>query len=245
MNVDFEELAFSMTPIGELSLRRRRELSLDVEVFEVKLGDEFLMSSLFTAGEIALADLGLRGLGDEPLDIVVGGLGLGYTAAAVLEHAQVQSLLVVEALPEVIAWHRAGLVPLGSTIAGDPRCRLVEGDFFARVDAAGIDAGDPSRRFHAIFVDIDHSPGHVLHPSHRAFYAPAGLRRLAAHLLPGGVFALWSNDPPDEAFRTALADAFDAASAHVVTFHNPLQDRDAANTVYVARKGPGDRAQAR
>ena len=55
----FEELDYRATPIGELSLRRRRELSLDVEVYEIKLGDEFLMSSLFTASEIALARLGL------------------------------------------------------------------------------------------------------------------------------------------------------------------------------------------
>ena len=237
-NVDFEELAFSVTPLGELSLRRRTELSLGLEVFEVKLGDEFLMSSLFTAGEIALADLGLRDLGEGPLDVVVGGLGLGFTAAAVLAHPQVRSLLVVEALSEVIGWHRAGRVPLGEAIAGDARCRLAHGDFFARVDAGALDADAPSRRFHAILLDIDHSPQHVLSPGHRAFYGPAGLQRLRAQLHPGGAFALWSNDPPDDAFRGVLAGVFDAAVAHVVTFPNPLQDRDAANTVYVARTAP-------
>ena len=63
MSIDFEELAYRRTPLGDLSLRRRTELTLGVEVYEVKLGDEFLMSSLFTAGEIALAELGLAGLG--------------------------------------------------------------------------------------------------------------------------------------------------------------------------------------
>ena len=84
MSVDFEELAFRAAPLGELSLRRRMHLALGVEVYEVKLGDEFLMSSLFTAGEIALAELALNDLGSGPLDVVVGGLGLGYTAHAVL-----------------------------------------------------------------------------------------------------------------------------------------------------------------
>ncbi|WP_404381485.1 hypothetical protein [Caenispirillum salinarum] len=52
----FEELDYQPTPIGALSLRRRRELTLDVDVFEIKLGDEFLMSSLFmVSGDRACA----------------------------------------------------------------------------------------------------------------------------------------------------------------------------------------------
>jgi spermidine synthase len=235
VNIVFEELAFQRTPLGELSLRRRTEPALGVEVYEVKLGEEFLMSSLFTEGEVALAELGLAELGDAPLDVVVGGLGLGYTAWAVLDHSAVRSLLVVEALADVIAWHRQGLVPLGADLSADPRADLIHGDFFALVDSPGIDSREPGRRFHAILVDIDHSPRHVLHPSHAALYRTDGLRRLAGHLLPGGVFALWSNDPPDESFQASLAEVFAGCEARVVRFHNPLQSRDAANTVYVAR----------
>jgi hypothetical protein len=55
----FEELDFRPTPMGDLSLRRRRVLSLGTQVYEVKLGDEFLMSSMFTVGEQALSELGL------------------------------------------------------------------------------------------------------------------------------------------------------------------------------------------
>ena len=55
----FEELDYRPTPIGTLSLRRRRDLTLDIDVFEIKLGEDFLMSSLFTASEVALARLGL------------------------------------------------------------------------------------------------------------------------------------------------------------------------------------------
>jgi spermidine synthase len=236
MSVDFEELAYCRTPLGDLSLRRRTELTLGVEVYEVKLRDEFLMSSMFTAGEAALAELGLAGLGAGPIDVVVGGLGLGYTARAVLNHPGVRSVLVVEALPEVIDWHRRGLVPLGAELISDPRVELIQGDFFALADSPSIDSRAPGRRFHAILVDIDHSPRHVLHPSHGALYGPDGLCRLAAHLCPGGVFGLWSNDPPDEAFRASLAEVFATCAAHIVRFHNPLQNRDAANTVYVARR---------
>jgi hypothetical protein len=74
MSLYFEELDYRPTPIGALSLRRRRELSLGVDVFEIKLGDEYLMSSLFTASEIALARLGLAESSGADLDVVVAAL---------------------------------------------------------------------------------------------------------------------------------------------------------------------------
>jgi spermidine synthase len=241
MSRDFEELDFRPTPLGELTLRRRRVLSLGgVEVFEVKLGDAFLMSSLFHEVEVALADLGLGALDAGAWDVVVGGLGLGYTAVAALDHASVQSLLVVDALDAVIDWHRRGLVPLGAKLTGDPRCRLVHGDFFALAGSeAGFDPSQIARRFHAVLLDIDHSPRNLLHPRHAAFYEPDGLRALAANLHPGGVFALWSDDPPDDTFLGALNAVFTTAQAHIVKFANPLLDRESASTVYVARKALG------
>jgi len=238
MSAYFEELDYCPTPIGALTLRRRRELRLNVDVFEIKLGDESLMSSLFTASEIALARLGLTELGDGgPLDVVVGGLGLGYTANAVLANADVRSLIVVEALAPVIEWHEKGLLPLGRTLTSDPRCRLLRGDFFAlAASEAGFDADAPGRQFDAILVDIDHSPDALLDARSASFYQPDGLRRLAAHLRPEGVFGLWSNALPDDAFTARLGSAFAAARAEPVTFHNPLQDQPFTQTVYLARK---------
>jgi spermidine synthase len=236
MSARFEEIDWRPTAKGDISLRRRRDPSLGIDVYEIKLGDEFLMSSLFTEGEIALAQLGLRKLPDTGLDVVVGGLGLGYTAQAVLEDPRVRTLAVVEALGEVIEWHERELLPLGPVLTSDPRCHLVHGDFFALSGTTlGLDPEAPDRQFHAILVDIDHSPRHVLHPDHSAFYERAGMRRLAGHLRPGGVFALWSNDPPDEAFNAVLAETFAESEAHIVAFHNHLQDREGANTIYVAR----------
>jgi spermidine synthase len=237
MSVNFEELDFRPTPMGVLSLRRRRQLSTGIDIFEIKLGDEFLMSSAFTTAEIALARLGLAALDRTDLDVVVGGLGLGYTALTVLEDARVRSLVVVDALAEVIEWHEQGLLPLGKQLTADPRCRLVNGDFFAMSDSAdGFDSLFPGRRFDAVLVDIDHSPRNLLHPRHAALYTREGLARLGEHLNPGGVFALWSNDPPDDAFQRVLADAFATSVAHVVTFDNALGEHDASNTVYIGVK---------
>ena len=237
MSVYFEELDFRPTPMGVLSLRRRRQLSSGIDIYEIKLGDEFLMSSAFTVAEIALARLGLAALARTGLDVVVGGLGLGYTAQAVLENERVRSLIVVDVLAEVIEWHQQGLLPLGKQLTGDPRCRLINGDFFAMSHSAeGFDSRMPGRRFDAVLVDIDHSPQNLLHPRHAALYQPEGLERLAEHLRPGGVFGLWSNDPPDPQFERALAGAFARSAAHVVTFDNLRGDHAASNTVYVGVK---------
>jgi spermidine synthase len=235
----FQELDWRATPLGELVLRRRMDSTVDKEVYEVKLDDDFLMSSLFTVAEVEMARLALAGLPGTALDVIVGGLGLGYTARTVLENPNVHSLAVIEALDVVIEWHRRGLIPAGEQLASDPRCTLVHGDFFAMLRSpSGFDPAAAGRRFHAVIVDIDHSPRHLLHPGHADFYEPAGLRRLADRLHPGGVFALWSNDPPDEAFTAVLAQGFAEARAEIVSFDNPLQGREATNTVYLATAPP-------
>jgi spermidine synthase len=235
MSARFSELDCRPTPMGELVLRRRRTPGSEVDIYEVKLGDDFLMSSMFTVAEEEMARLALGEVAGTDLDVLVGGLGLGYTARTVLEDARVGRLVVVEALAEVIDWHHRDLVPAASALTSDARCTLVHGDFFGLLRSPeGFDASEPGRRFDAIVVDIDHSPRHVLDPAHAAFYGPDGVARVAERLRPGGVFALWSNDPPDDAFTAVLADVFARVEPHVVRFANPLQDREATNTVYVA-----------
>ncbi len=119
MSRAFEEIDHQTTPLGDISLRRRLEPFLQVDVWEVKLGDEFLMSSLFTASEEAVATLGLAACEGDALDVVVGGLGLGYTAVTALADDRVARLQVIEVLGEVIGWHRDGLVPLGTQLVDD------------------------------------------------------------------------------------------------------------------------------
>lgn len=230
----FEELDRRPTPMGEISLRRRLEPTLQVDVYEAMLGEEHLMSSLFTAAEIALADLVLPEVTAPVIDVVVGGLGLGYTAVAALGDARVRSLHVVEALGEVIGWHQQHLLPAAASLVDDPRCHLVQADFFATVATGGPFGPAAPDRVHAVLLDVDHTPHHLLHPSHAPFYTAEGLGRLAERLHPGGVFGLWSDDPPDDGFVAVAEEVFARCTPHVVTFPNHHTGRDAANTVYVA-----------
>lgn len=236
MAARLEFLDAQQTPMGVISLRRRHDPVSDQVVYEAKLDDEFLMSSLFTAAEEEVARLALDELDGDELDVVVGGLGLGYTAHTVLADPRVRSLIVVDALGQVIDWHERHLLPLGQPLTSDPRCRLVQGDFFALAAGAGFDAAGPLRQFDAVIVDIDHSPRELLHPSHAGFYEPTGIQRLVEHLRPGGVFSLWSNDPPDAEYEAELATAFVDVRAKVVRFDSALQGREATNTVYIARR---------
>ncbi len=232
----FEELDYQITELGELVLRRRSVLAKPgAVVYEVRLGGDFLMSSMVRGSELALADLGLTAWGAAPARVLMGGLGLGYSAHAALAHGCVEALEVVEFLEPVLAWHRRGLVPLGPALCGDSRVRLTQGDFFERVLSVDPPGGD--ERWHVILVDIDHSPRHLLSAGHGRVYSESGLLRIAARLEPGGVFALWSCEGPDEEFLARLAPAFRDAEAHPIEFYNPMIDEDEVNTIYVARRG--------
>ena len=171
MALRFEEIDWQQTDQGEISLRRRHDLVTDSDVYEVKLGEEFLMSSLFTAAEIELSHLALAEIDRPRLRVMVGGLGLGYTAQAALADPRVAEVTVVELNEPVLEWHRRGLLPDVVELGSDPRCQLVQDDFFR------LAATEPERTYDAILLDIDHSPHHALSPTHQAFYTALEPRR--------------------------------------------------------------------
>ncbi|GAB3083861.1 spermidine synthase [Phycicoccus sp. Root563] len=224
-----EELDFGDTPWGEISLRRRWDRVTERDVHEVKLGDDFLMSSQFTVGEQELSRIGLAATPGTSLTVLVGGLGLGYTAAAALEDDRVAELTVIEALEAVISWHERDLFPDTRGLAADPRVRLVRDDFFDVVRTGRAD-----RTYDAVLVDIDHAPDWLLRDDHGDLYTVEGFARVGAMLVDGGVFALWSDEPPEPEVVRRMGEAFERADAHVVPFPNPLTGGESANTVYLA-----------
>jgi spermidine synthase len=135
----------------------------------------------------------------------------------------------------VIDWHQRELVPNGTLLSKDYRCRYYNEDFFALARGEGFDPDAPGHSFDAILLDIDHTPDALLKPSHADLYSEEGMMRLRAFLKPGGVFGLWSNDEPDMGFLNILSSVFDQADGHVVEFPNPIQGKTATNGVYIAK----------
>jgi len=240
----FEEIDFQKTPLGDISLRRRSEPRLDnVIIYEVKLDEEFLMSSLFTEAEVRLSLLGLKQAqekfgSNEKLDIVVGGLGLGYTAVTVLENPAVNSLNIIDVMLPVINWHQQKLVPLGETLINDVRCKITHADFYqlASLRNCGFNHHQPEQLAHAVLLDIDHSPNHLLNENNGAFYTKLGLESLAAKLHPKGIFGLWSNELPDQDFIALLNSVFHSTQANIINFPNPYTKEQSTNTVYLSDK---------
>jgi len=214
----FEEIDSQTSSLGEISLRRRRlPVFGDRDIYEVKLGEEFLMSSMFVDAEEALSTLGLAAVQGDQLSVVVGGLGLGYTAVAALKDERITELLVVDALDTVIGWHQDELVPLGKILNADARNRYVLGSFFdlATDPDTGFDPDNFGRKFDAILLDIDHSPTEFLNAANASFYTTENLALMAEQLKPKGVFAMWSQNLPEENFELLLKTVFACVDSHV------------------------------
>lgn len=237
MTARFEELGWQQTPMGVISLRRRFDLTVRADVYEVKLDDKYLMSSLFTVAERELARAALARTPGTDLDVIIGGLGLGYTAQEALKCSRIRTLTVVEYSDAVIDWQERDLLPDTAGLAADNRVALVCADFFAAATGSvGFDPQQPGRTYDAILLDIDHSPRHVLNHPNAAFYTYGGLKAASAYLAPGGVFAMWSDDAPDADFRSVLESVFTDVEAQQIYFDNPLTRGRSAATIYLATR---------
>lgn len=238
MDIVFEELDYQQTPLGDISLRKRSEPRLDNQIiYEVKLGDEFLMSSLFIEAEEQLSTIGLTALKEngftDSLDIIVGGLGLGYTALTALNNVSVRRVRVIDVMQAVISWHQQGLLPIGDVLATDRRCKLIHADFFA-VATDQADGFIDDEPVHAVLLDIDHSPSHWLNEGNSSFYSHESLEAMAKKIQSGGIFGLWSNELPDQTFINLLDTVFCKTESHIVRFPNPYSGGESINSVYIA-----------
>ncbi len=155
-----------------------------------------LMTSLFHGSEEAMARLTCHA---ETREVLVGGLGMGFTLRAALDAAPEATVTVAELVPGLVAWNEGPLGPLANHPLRDPRSRLHLGD-------VGALLRDGPRRWDAVLLDVDNGPDAFTRTENAALYSVRGLRRARATLRPGGVLAVWSAYPAD-AFVPKLADA--------------------------------------
>ena len=226
---EFEILAAEETSIGMICLRQRGIPSEPgAVVTEITLDHQFLMSSENTVSERLLATRAIEVHGGRDLDVLVGGLGLGYTAHAALATERAARVEVVELLAPVIDWLAADLVPLGPPLHGDSRFSVRQGDVYAELAAA------PIRRHDVILIDVDHSPDERLGPSNAGFYRPAGLAIAKQHLAPGGVLAVWSY-AASSPFADALREVFGEVHVESLDFDNRVVEARETNWLFLAR----------
>jgi spermidine synthase len=179
-------LARADTPHGEVALRRRGD------ALELVVNGAFAMDTVDTTTEVELARAALSD--GSPRRVLVGGLGLGFTARAVLDDTRVAGLDVVELAAPLVDWARTGLVPELAGLEDDGRCRLWMGDV---ADAlAGVDG--PTGPWDLVLLDVDNGPDFLVHAHNEGLYSDAGLAAAAGCLAPGGRLVIWSSHPaPD------------------------------------------------
>ncbi len=211
---NLEILAYEDTPLGVLCLRRRELLNEPgTLVTEVTLNHEFLMSSYHTDSERILATQALEMNTGKDLKVLVGGLGLGYTAAEALKSDRVSQVDVIEFLPQVKEWLEQGLIPLSETLNQDTRLSVLQGDVYRYLFE------NPKKHYDLILIDVDHSPDDNLDGANALFYTVEGLKAARKHLNPGGVMAIWSY-AESSPFVDALQAVFGQVKVKPVTFNN-------------------------
>lgn len=224
-------IAHADTEIGMIYLAQRETVHDETAwVYEIKIDGALLMSSVSPVSEKRLSSEGFaRHGGKAPLRVLVGGLGLGYTAQAALADPRVELVRVVEKMDFIIDWMARGLLPLSDELAREDRLEIVQGDIYGDL------LGPPTETYDLILVDVDHSPDSLLSPASEPFYTVDGQRRVARHLSPGGVLGVWSAFD-HEPFARVLAEVYPEGDRVEVTWPDEeTDDRTYCNMLFFAR----------
>ncbi len=222
-------LDIANTDIGTIYLSKREVSGLPRAVYEILLGDDVLMTSLAPVSERRLSTSALNMHAGKELHVLVGGLGLGYTAHAALADPRVVSVRVVEKMDFVIDWMNAGLLPLSEHFASNARIEIVKGDVYAEL------LGPHAKRYDLILIDVDHAPDDPLSEQSLPFYTEAGQRTVAQHLRPGGVLGVWSA-VQDANFSAALSLVYASSHTEDVFWQDiEFPEADYQNVLFLAQ----------
>jgi spermidine synthase len=188
------EIARSQSDRGEVVLRRRESDS----ALELRVNGVFVMDTAETSSErsLAAAALAMLDADQRDLTVLIGGLGLGFTLAAVLADARVGRVTVAEIEPDLVAWHRSGLIPETVDAVRDPRTDLQVDD------VRHVVASQPPASIDLVLLDVDNGPGYLVYDDNAPVYRAEFLQTCRDRTRPGGVVAVWSSAAAPELVRT-------------------------------------------
>ena len=170
--------------------------------FLITIGPQVLMNSKAQRSEIALGKLGCQGLQQHPAPkVLVGGLGMAITLRAVLDQLPATAAVAVAELnPVVHSWCLGPLAELTDAATADPRVEVVI------ADVAELIRQSPTATFDAIILDLYRGPHPRTDPCNDPLYGSSAIERTRNILKPGGILAVWGENP-DTAFEQRLAAA--------------------------------------
>jgi spermidine synthase len=228
MNAEYVEVARAESPRGEIVLRERRDPDVGANapvVLELRVNGVFVMDTLETGSERGLATVALKHV-ETPRNVVVAGLGLGFTMHEVLADKRVERVVVVELEDALVQWMRDGTVPHGPTYLADDRVSVMTADIRVAMAEATPAAYD------LVLLDVDNGPGFLVHDANEAVYQREFLEQVRRCLRPGGAVVVWSA-AESPTLQTELRAVLGNAVA--VPYEVRLQSRDEQYWVYLAR----------
>lgn len=217
------------TDEGVIELRQRGEKD-----YLITIDNRVLMNSSANRSELVLSELACRGMQNQTNPrVLIGGLGMGYTLKAALDNLPAAAEVVVAELnPVVKKWCTGPIAHLTEGAANDPRVTVEIADVAELIMQAAAQGGNAC--FDAIILDLYEGP-HEGDDEYEHLYGEMALELSGAALMPGGVFAVWSEDP-DKSFEKRLANA-------QFSFDKERPGRGGRrHVVYIAKRG-GNSAQ--
>lgn len=227
--MEYVEVARAESERGEVVLRERRDPEAGPNapaVLELRVNGVFVMDTRETSSEKGLASAALKQV-ETPREVLVGGLGLGFTAHEVLADSRVERVVVVEIEDAIVRWMRDGTVPHGPTYLADERVTVVTADIRVALGEARPESYD------LVLLDIDNGPGFLVHDGNEEVYQRTFLEQARGCLRPGGALVIWSA-AKSATLAAELREVFGDVVA--VPYDVALQSRDEQYWVYLSHR---------
>lgn len=221
---EYAEVARAESERGEVVLRRRIE-ERAADALELRVNGVFVMDTKETRSESELAAAALE-LVEDPRDVVVGGLGLGFTVQRVLADPRVARVMIVEIEEALVSWMRDGTIPHGPSLLADKRVHIVNADIVMAIAEA-------TSTYDLVLLDVDNGPGYLVHDANSGIYEHDFIASSKLIVNPGGALVVWSANPAPE-LMSVMEKVFGNCTEH--RYDVLLQERPEQYLLYLSRR---------